>query len=137
MIAPTMIVTDADRRRLGTVLEAAQRRERLDYYLFALEADLEQARVVEPTKVPANVVTMNSIVRLRNLGTGELETYTLSYPDDADIRSNRISIFAPIGIALLGQCAGDEVEWFAPAGKTRLRIEEILYQPERAGAFHL
>lgn len=137
MITPTIIVTDADRRRLGTVLEAAQCRERLDYYLFVLEADLEQASVVEPTKVPADVVTMNSIVRVRNLDTGEVETYTLSYPDDANMCPNRISIFAPIGTALLGQRAGDEIECFANADKPRLRIEEIIFQPERSGAFHL
>ncbi|HOG24153.1 MAG TPA: GreA/GreB family elongation factor, partial [Candidatus Omnitrophota bacterium] len=50
---------------------------------------------------------------------------------------NRISILAPIGMALLGYRVGDIVEWKVPAGTRRLKIEEVLYQPEAAGEYDL
>jgi regulator of nucleoside diphosphate kinase len=77
---------------------------------------------------------MNSTVRLRDLDSGEVETYTLVYPNEADAEENRISVLAPIGTAIIGYRVGDVIKWPVPGGFVRLRVEEILYQPERAGA---
>ena len=77
---------------------------------------------------------MNSTVRLRDLETGEEETYTLVYPDEADIGENKLSVLAPVGTALLGYRAGDVVEWPVPAGVRRFRIEEVVSQPRGARA---
>ena len=79
---------------------------------------------------------MNSVVRLRDLDSGETEEYELVYPADADVSLNRISILAPIGTAILGYRLGDVIEWPVPAGLRRFRVDEVLYQPERAGALH-
>ena len=54
-------------------------------FLESLEAELELAEVVDPERVPKNVVTMNSTVKLRDLDTNEVETYTLVFPEEADI----------------------------------------------------
>ncbi|HET9213096.1 MAG TPA: GreA/GreB family elongation factor [Thermoanaerobaculia bacterium] len=59
------------------------------------------------------------------------------FPHEADYKEGRISILAPLGTALLGFRVGDVVEWRMPAGTRTLRIEELLYQPEAAGDFHL
>ena len=80
---------------------------------------------------------MNSTVVLRDLDTGEVETYTLVYPNHADIARNRLSVLAPVGTAILGYHVGDVVRWRVPAGVRRLRVEEVLFQPERVGAFQL
>jgi regulator of nucleoside diphosphate kinase len=74
----------------------------------------------------------DSVVRLRDLDTEELEDYDLVYPVDADMAHNRSSVLAPVGTAILGYV----MEWLVPAGPRRLRVEEELYQPERAGALH-
>jgi regulator of nucleoside diphosphate kinase len=48
-----------------------------------------------------------------------------------------ISVFAPVGSALLGLSQGDEIEWSRPGGGSlNVRIEEIVYQPERSGEYH-
>ena len=99
-------------------------------YLAALEGELSRARVVPAGKVPPDVVTMNSVVRLRDLDSDETEEYELVYPADADMTLNRISVLAPIGTAILGYRLGDVIEWPVPAGLRRLRVEEVLYQPE-------
>ena len=80
---------------------------------------------------------MNSMVRLKDVDTGEDVIYTLVFPHDADIHHKKISILAPIGTALIGYRAGDIIEWNVPAGVKRLKIEKILYQPEAAGDYHL
>ena len=134
--ARKIVITQADRARLGTLLEkAAQDRltDRRD--LDALELELERARVVDSTAIPADVITMNSTVRLRDLDCDEMLEFTLVYPNESDAERNRISVLAPIGTAIIGYRVGDTIEWPVPAGKVRLAVEEVLYQPEACGAF--
>jgi regulator of nucleoside diphosphate kinase len=127
-------ITEADMRRLRPLLENL-RHSRDD--LRGLSAELAGAHVVAPVAVPSDVVTMNSKARLRDLETGEELTYTLVFPDRANIEQGRISVVAPIGTAMLGHRVGDEIEWIVPDGAVRLRVEEVLYQPEAAGHYHL
>jgi regulator of nucleoside diphosphate kinase len=47
----------------------------------------------------------------------------------------KISVLAPIGTAILGCGVGDTVEWRVPGGIKKVRIEEILYQPEAEGQY--
>jgi regulator of nucleoside diphosphate kinase len=105
-------------------------------FLESLEAELELAEIVDPERVPKNVVTMNSTVKLRDLDTNELETYTLVFPDEADIANYKLSVLAPVGTAILGQRVGDVLRWRVPDGWRRLKVVRVLYQPERAGVFH-
>jgi regulator of nucleoside diphosphate kinase len=134
----TITITHEDRRRLGTMLQSAQALgiERQEY-LYALEVDLERARGADPTEVPPDLATMNSTVELRDLETGEIETYTIVYPERADVALERISVLAPIGRAVLGSRVGDVVEVKVPSGWRHIRVEGIRYQPENAGDYHL
>ncbi|HZU34472.1 MAG TPA: nucleoside diphosphate kinase regulator [Gemmataceae bacterium] len=128
-----IVISDADSRRLRAWLESArQDASVLGEYLDALAGELKRARIVPRADVPPDVITMNSVVRLRDLETGEIEEYELVYPAEADLAQGRISILAPVGTAILGYRLGDVIEWPVPAGLRRLRVEEVLYQPERA-----
>lgn len=126
-----IVVTDADRRRLESLLasefaKAIGPRVHLD----ELSQELARARIVAPDDVPEDVVTMNSRVVVHDVDTDEDETYTLVYPGDADIASGRLSILAPIGTAILGQRVDDVVKWRVPGGLRHLKIAAVLYQPE-------
>lgn len=130
-------IADDDRARLDALIRRVLDHPGLQAthpYLAALAGELRRARVVPRAEIPRDVVTMNSTVRLRDLETDEDETYTLVYPDEADIEANKISVLAPVGTALLGYRAGDHVEWPVPAGVARLRVEEVLFQPASARA---
>jgi len=132
----TIVVTTADRQRLGSLLIDAERLGLVDRrYLDDLTFELERATAVDPHEAPDDVITMNSTVRLRDLDTDEVEEYTLVYPRQANVTENRISVLAPLGTALLGYRTGETIEWPVPDGTLRMRVEEVTYQPERAGDY--
>ena len=131
-------LTELDMGRLKPLLALPDRLDQRDrQHLDELAKELRRGEVVAPEEIPPNEITMNSKVRLRDLDSGEEAVYSLVYPPDADIRQNRISILAPIGTALIGYAVGDVIEWKVPGGVARLKVEEILYQPEAAGRYDL
>jgi len=132
-----IFITAFDKKRLEELISVAREfGEHPRDDLADLSAELARAKIVESKKVPPSVVTMNSKVILHDLDTSEDMTYSLAFPNEADIDSGAISVLAPVGTAILGYSEGGEVEWEVPSGKRRLRIEKILYQPEAAGDFH-
>lgn len=132
---PKILISSRDLSRLESLLEA------LPASAFPgkaeLESELERAEVTEPKAMPPDVVTMNSTVKFQVASSDELFELTLVYPKDVDESGGTISILAPVGSALLGLSRGDEIEWPKPGGGLlKVRIEEIVYQPERAGEYH-
>ena len=134
----TIYINAFDRKRLMRLIEDSTNFNNPDKnYLKELEKELNRGKIVEPKDIPKDVITMNSVVRLKDLDSGEEMMYTLVFPGIADISKNKISILAPVGTALIGYRVGDIIEWKVPAGLRKLKVEEILYQPEAAGDYHL
>lgn len=131
----TIYMTEFDVKRLRDLIATSANPQ--SSYLKQLEAELDRATIVTPQQVPPDVITMNSTVRLRDLDSGDEMTYTLVFPDKADVRQEKISILAPIGTALIGYRVGDTLTWEVPAGVAKIKVLEILYQPESAGDYHL
>jgi regulator of nucleoside diphosphate kinase len=131
-------ITAFDLERLRKLLQDAQYTSyRKSEYLERLQVEIDRAEVVMPQDIPHDVITMNSTVCLLDLDTGEEEIYTLVFPENADLKQGKISIFAPIGTAMLGYEVGDVFEWEVPAGKRNLKVKKILYQPEASGDYDL
>ena len=131
-------ITEADMNRLQGLLETgSQFGHRDKKHLLELEEELNRARVVASKEIPGDVITMNSKVHLKDLDSSEDVVYSLVFPGDANVVENKISVLAPIGTALIGYRVGDTIEWTVPGGLKRLRVEEVLYQPERSGDYHL
>ena len=132
---PGVVLSSRDAERLEKLLAS------LPASAFAgkqeLEAELDRADIAEPDEIPSDVVTMNSTVRFRVASSKEEFTLTLVYPKDMDDSGKTISILAPVGSAMLGLSQGDEIEWPKPGGgMLKVHIEEITWQPERAGEYH-
>ena len=138
MTRRTIHVTEYDMQRLRKLLEGTQRWNQKDRaYLEHLEDELDRAVTIPSEKIPPDVVTMNSQMRVKDLDTEKEMEIQLVFPSEADFERGKISILAPIGTALIGYRAGDTVEWRVPSGTRRLKIEDVTYQPEAAGDYHL
>jgi len=132
---PKIVLSEIDAERLERLLDS------LPDAAFpgkaGLMAELERAEVVAPDAVPPDVVTMNSTVRFTVSSSNEVFSLKLVYPNDIDDSGMTISILAPVGSALLGLSKGNEIEWSKPGGGTmKVRIVEVLFQPERWGEYH-
>lgn len=127
-------ITDADRRRLGSLIVSNEgrawgqaRNTRI------LDSCLEDAVPVTSQETPKSLVTMNSIVELLDTSSGQSRQVTLAYPADCGYISDGVSVLDPLGLKLLG----GEVGEFVSDGPRRFQITKIVYQPEAAGALHL
>lgn len=127
----SILITKADMSRLRTLIEWGYSGGEHDHErVEALLGELARASEIDLGDMPADVVTMNSRVCVCDPQRGAEVCYTLVLPGEADAAAGRLSVLAPLGTALLGRRTGEEIAFHSPAGKRRLRIERILYQPE-------
>jgi regulator of nucleoside diphosphate kinase len=131
-----IIISSHDAARIQYCIEKARSGGiKAPINLVPLMNELNRAKKVKPEKIPGDVVTMNSIVSLYNDKTGKVMQIQIVYPDDADISKNKVSVFAPVGTALLGYRKGNKIQWNTPSGVTELTILDIIYQPESNGIY--
>lgn len=138
-MAKTIVLTEADHSRLSQVLDVNHSfgDEKMGQCIRELNADLQHAKIVDSDQIPKDTVTMNSKVILRDIDTKDEEEWVLCFPTQADIYENKLSVLAPMGVAMLGTQIGDTIEWDTPGGRAKAEIMKISYQPEAAGDFHL
>ena len=134
---PPIRVSRLDVERIESLLEQPQYRA-LD--TAALQDELVRAEVLEPARMPNDVITMNSVAQVQVTdadGSRQEHELTLVFPRDADADAHRVSILAPVGSALLGLRVGDVIDWPMPGGRSaRLQVLAVRYQPEAAGELH-
>jgi regulator of nucleoside diphosphate kinase len=130
----SITVTDSDERHLRELLRLYAGSRDNDF-ADALEAELTDACVVDASSVPANVVTMNSVVVYEDESTGIRSQVSLVYPNEAQAGAGRVSVLAPVGTALLGLAVGESIDWTMPDGRSRrFRVLAVPHQPEAAAA---
>lgn len=131
---PPITISSLDAERLEALLDAMSPLS--DASRIALLDELARAELVAPEDIPPDLVTMNSTVRFEIDAPKEQFCLTLAYPKDMGHVSNAISILTPIGTALLGLSVGDSIDWPRPDGQLlKVRLLDVLYQPERAGEY--
>ena len=127
-------LTEHDSQRLqGLVHGRAPLDGRDDGTLARLEERLEEAEVLPAAHVGPDLVTMDSDVRVTDLATGETFAFRVVFPRQANASAGRISVLAPLGLAVLGRTVGEEVESPVPSGVRRLRIDALMGRPEGKG----
>jgi len=135
----TIYITEVDLARLRKLIESA-RDGGVDWntpYINKLEDELDRANIVDPKEIAMDAITMRSRVRLKDLESRKEMIYSLVFPNEADVDEGRISVLAPVGTAMIGYRVGDIIEWEVPSGLRRLKVEEVLYQPEASGDYQL
>lgn len=121
-----IVVTDENYKRLSRLIENHGEASAMD----RLEQELARAEIVPMAAIPSDVVTMNTRLLFEDVDSGACREIQLVYPEDAQWETGRISVLAPVGVALIGSSVGDTIEFVMPGGMRRLRVRSILFQPE-------
>lgn len=133
-----IVMAEYDLERLSELLKTIEKHSsKYNGSIEELKKEIEKAEIVSSGEIHGDIVTMNSRVLLEDLDTYEEFPFQVVFPSDADLDADKISVLAPVGTALLGYKVGDTVVWKVPSGMRKLKIKEMLYQPESAGDWHL
>lgn len=116
MEAENLILSDKDYARLSSLIDDELLRDELD-----------RAIVVSADKVPNDVVRMHSRVIYLDKSTGLQREIELCFPEEADLKSGKISVISPVGSALIGLKVGQEIDWPFPNGESRqLKVVNVI-----------
>lgn len=126
-----LIISDLDSQRLrDRIMNIKEKTGKLNPELETLFTELERAKIIDSASIPNDVVTMHTKVKIKLSNNEKPMEFQIVYPEEADIKNKKISIFAPVATALLGYKKGDRIKWKVPSGDVVITIEDILYQPE-------
>ena len=119
---PVIYMTEADHYRLSQLVSSSGVGPR---GTKILAEELARAVIVRPGELPQAFAKLGSTVRYEDRTSGRGRTVQLVLPEAADIDQNRISVFTPVGAALLGLAVGQEFTWEAADRPHVLRILEV------------
>lgn len=98
-----------------------------------LRAELERAIVVPDDLMQPDIVTMGSRVRYTETETGNSREVQIVYPEEAAPALGKVSVFAPVGAALIGLGVGQEIGWDFPGGGRHLTVVGVFQPGKHAG----
>jgi transcription elongation factor GreA len=129
---PRIVQAIAEAREHGDLKENAEYHAAREQQSFAegrimeIEGKLGNAQVIDIKTIPqTGKVIFGTTIDLINLETDETVTYRIVGEDEADVKSNMISVGSPIARALIGKEQGDAVVVKAPAGDIEYEIDQV------------
>jgi transcription elongation factor GreB len=127
----TQEVSDAaalgDRSENAEYIYGKRRLREIDRRIRFLAKRLDALTVVEPRDRTDGKVYFGAWVTLEDDDGVEVE-YRLVGPDEADVKTNQVSIDSPVGKALLGRREGDDVTVARPKGRATFTIAAVRYE---------
>src|ERR1035437_1910185 len=97
----------------------------LELKISKMEEMMSNARLIDESKLDNTKALILSIVKMKNVKTNQVVTYTLVSESEADLKAGKISVTSPIGKGLLGKATGDTVNINVPSGTLQFKILEI------------
>src|SRR5690606_27737708 len=91
-----------------------------------LAEELKKAKIVKDNKIGSDIVQLNSVEQIEDTSTNNIMDFQIVLPSQANLKDKKISILAPIGIALIGFKKDQIVEWNMPAGKRTMKIIDVV-----------
>jgi len=131
---PRIVAAIAEAREHGDLKENAEyhaAREQQSFNegrIMEIEGKLGNAQVIDVTAIPqTGKVIFGTTIDLINVDTDDTVTYRIVGEDEADVKSNLISVVSPIARALIGKEEGDVVVVKAPSGDVEYEIDQVRY----------
>lgn len=91
-----------------------------------LGEEITQAVIVEEKEMDERTIRLNSFIEVRDIATKKNIKMQIVLPDCADLKDRRISVFAPISVALIGFRESDTICWKMPGGETHFEIVKVI-----------
>lgn len=107
---------------------ARERQGMLEAKITYIESRMPRFTVVDLATVESDSIVYGATVILEDVENGETKEYTILGPDETDYVKGSISVFSPVGRALLGREEGDEITVEVPRGKLSYEIVKIEYR---------
>lgn len=117
--------SDGDIRENAPLDAAREQQQMVERRIRQLEHDLERVEIVDASNADTGWVSIGSKVTLHDLDSDQERVFTLVDVREADVGAGKISTVSPIGQALMGRGAGDEVSIATPRGSVQYRIASI------------
>lgn len=132
---PRIVEAIAEAREHGDLKENAEYHAAREQQGFCegriqeIESKLSNAQIIDVTKVPNNgKVIFGATVTVFNTKTDKEVTYKIVGDDEADIKSNLISVNSPIARALIGKEIDDVAIVTTPSGEVEYEVVEVEYK---------
>ncbi len=122
METKSILLSKSDHKFLSEHLEKAVMS---DYNKSRLKAEIKEAKVYNDDELPEDVVSLYSEATIQSTENAQTFVFKLVLPKDANIKVQKVSIFAPISIALLGYRTGDLIKWEMPDGIKEFKILSV------------
>jgi regulator of nucleoside diphosphate kinase len=98
-----------------------------------LLSELASAQVVKEHELPDDAISLNTVVHIQERQSRQSFIFQIVLPSAADVKKNKVSVFAPIAIALLGYRKGATTSWEMPGGVQEFEILKVTrVGPEQA-----
>ncbi|MFL6581998.1 MAG: transcription elongation factor GreA [Burkholderiales bacterium] len=131
---PKVIAAIQEARSHGDLSEnaeydaAKEKQSFIEGRIVEVESKLANAQIIDPAHLDADGrCVFGATVDLEEVDSREAVTYQIVGDDEADIKSNKISISSPIARALIGKYSGDVAEVKAPGGIKEYEILDVKY----------
>lgn len=90
-----------------------------------LAKEIESATKVSDEEIEVDIIRLNSYFEVEETQSKQIIKLTLTLPKQADLTEKKISIFTPMGVALIGFKAGMLIDWVLPGGPKKLKILKV------------
>jgi transcription elongation factor GreA len=107
---------------------AKEKQSFIEGRLRDIEVKLAFADVIDPSRISGDRVVFGATVTVEDTDTSEKQTYRIVGEDEADIKSGRISVTAPVARAMIGKSVGDLVQVRAPKGVREIEIVDLKFE---------
>ena len=105
--------------------EAKNEQAILEAQIAELQYTIDNADIIEDSNISVDEVGMSSKIKIKRVGTDEIETFTIVGTNHVDVANGLISDESPIGKAAMKKKVGDIFIVEAPVGELRFEIVEI------------
>ena len=107
---------------------AKERQGFIEYRIGEIQSKLANAEVVDPTSIKSDKIVFGATVELLDLDSDKKVAYQLVGVDEADIKNGRLSVFSPLGRALIGKKKRDSVELQSPKGDKEYEVLNFKFE---------